>query len=56
MVFLLLTLNRFYVYITLNRFPFAAGLFIKPEIQGRGTEWGECGERGEYSLGLRGIS
>ena len=31
-------------------------LFIKPGIQERGTECGECGERGECSLGFRGIS
>ena len=35
-----------------NSFP---GLFIKPGIQERGTERGECGERGEYSPGFRGI-
>ena len=29
---------------------------MKPEIQERGTECGECGERGESSLGFRGIS
>ena len=28
----------------------------KPEIQKRGTECGECGERGECLLGFRGIS
>ena len=31
-------------------------LFIKPGIQERGTKCGECGERGECSLGFRGIS
>ena len=31
-------------------------LFIKPGIQERGTECGECRERGECSLGFRGIS
>ena len=31
-------------------------LFIKRGIQGRGREYGECGERGECSLGFRGIS
>ena len=30
-------------------------LFIKPGIQERGTECEECGERGECSLGFRGI-
>ena len=29
-------------------------LFIKPGKQERGTECGECGERGECSLGFRG--
>ena len=29
------------------------GLFIKPGIQERGTECGECGERGECLLGFR---
>ena len=32
------------------------GLFVKAGIQERGTEWGECGERGECSLGFRRIS
>ena len=35
------------------------GLFIKPEIQERGTECGECGEYGEreeYLIGFWGIS
>ena len=32
------------------------GLFIKPGIQERGTECGECEERGECSLRFRGIS
>ena len=31
-------------------------LFIKPRIQKRGTEGGEYGERGECSIGFRGIS
>ena len=31
-------------------------LFLKPGIQERGTECGECGERGECLLGFRGIS
>ena len=31
-------------------------LFIKPGIQKRGTECRECGERGEFVLGFRGIS
>ena len=31
-------------------------LFIKPGIQERGTECGECVEHGECSLGFRGIS
>ena len=31
-------------------------LFIKPGIQERGMECGECGERRECSLGFRGIS
>ena len=31
-------------------------LFIKPGIHKRGTECGEYGERGECSLGFRGIS
>ena len=31
-------------------------LFIKRGIQERGREYGECGERGECSLGFRGIS
>ena len=35
---------------------FCRGLFIKPGIQERGTECRECGERGECSLGFRGIS
>ena len=31
-------------------------LFLKPGMQERGTECGECGERGECLLGFRGIS
>ena len=31
------------------------GLFIKPGIQERGTECGECRERRECSLGFRGM-
>ena len=31
------------------------GLFIKPGIQERGMEYGECRERGECSLGFRGM-
>ena len=30
-------------------------LFIKPGMQERGTECGECGERGECSIGFRGM-
>ena len=31
-------------------------LFLKPGMQERGTECGECGESGECLLGFRGIS
>ena len=31
------------------------GLFIKPGIQERGMEYGECEERGECSLGFQGM-
>ena len=31
-------------------------LFLKPGMQERGTECGECAERGECLLGFRGIS
>ena len=37
-------------------FYFILWLFIKPGIQERGTECGEYRERGECSLGFRGIS
>ena len=40
----------------LENFTIISSVFIKPGIQERGTEFGECGERRECSLRFQGIS